>query len=76
MKRDAFLLLALGVVANAASNLMFPDVVAAAKDCAKFTNEKKCTNDKNGKRCKWEGECVAKSTCEKQTKKGKLQEGR
>ena len=45
-------------------------IVAAATDCSKFNeNEKKCTKKE---KCKYEqGECVAKSFCEKHTKKGK-----
>ena len=39
---------------------------AAATDCSKFKNEKRCTKKKQ---CKYEqGACVAKSTCEQQTK--------
>ena len=42
---------------------------AAATDCSKFKNKKQCTEKKQ---CKYEQRaCVAKSTCEQQTKKGK-----
>ena len=52
--------------------LAVASIVVAAKDCGKFTREKECTNKKNGKQCKYEQRaCVAKSTCEQQTKKGK-----
>merc|ERR1719407_203402 len=59
--------------AAASENVAFDDENkrrrAAATDFSKFKNEKRCTKKKQ---CKYEqGACVAKSTCEQQTKKGK-----